>query len=169
MEGGPTVHLHGIAGVMGEDEHVVVVGRFVPPPALPILVAPLAATDRAEHIAAHDAGADVLERLLEDRGALVHLAALLAVRLAPGGQGDHPVVELFPAHAERVLMALVRAGDEPVNRYRDVTLELGHRAPGWLVMSLAAIASRQERDGHSVSSDRIYKHCCMMARSPEIS
>src|SRR5262249_52643574 len=55
-------------------------------------------------------------------------AALVAVRLAPGGQRNHPVVEPLAALAERVLLALVRAGEEPVQRDRDVTSELAHRS-----------------------------------------
>jgi len=33
--------------------------------------------------------------------------------MAPGGQANHPVVEPLAALAERVLLALVWAGDEP--------------------------------------------------------
>jgi hypothetical protein len=101
---------------MGEDEHRVVVGRVVTPPARPRLVAPGAAADGAEHVAAHQPGADVGDRLLEHRGTRVHLAALLAVGSTEGLQRDHPVMEPIPAHAERVLLALVRTGDETVQR-----------------------------------------------------
>src|SRR4029453_13102729 len=105
-----------------------VVGRVVTPPARPLLVAPGTTADGAEHVPAHHPGADVLPRLLEYRCTVVHLAALLAVGSAPGGQGNHPVVEPLAALAERVLLALVRAGDETVQRDRDVTSELAHRA-----------------------------------------
>jgi hypothetical protein len=60
-------------------------------------------------------GADVLDRFLGYPCALVHLAPLLAVGLAPGGQRNHPVVEPLAALAERVLLALIRAGDKPVH------------------------------------------------------
>src|SRR6059036_2255834 len=113
---------------MGENEHGVVVGRVVAPPARPLLVAPGTTVGRAEHVSAHHAGPDVLARFLEYRGALVHLAALLAVGLAPGGQRNHPVVEPLAALAERVLLALVRAGDETVQGDRDMTPELAHSA-----------------------------------------
>src|SRR5205814_5416544 len=83
---GPALHLHGITRVMGENEHGVVVGRVVAPPARPLLVAPGTTADRAEHVSAHHAGSDVLTRFLDYSCALVHLAALLAVGLAPGGQ-----------------------------------------------------------------------------------
>src|SRR6266508_376739 len=127
VERGPALHLHGIARVMGDDEHGVVEGRLVAPPARPLLVAPGATTDRAEHVSAHHRGHDVLARLLEYPCALVHLAALLVVRLAPSRQRNDPIVEPLAALAERVLLALVRAGDETVHRDRDMTPELAHR------------------------------------------
>src|SRR5205823_8243531 len=61
VERGPSLHLHGITRVMGEDEHGVVVGRVVAPPARPLLVAPGTTVDRAEHVAAHYPSADVLD------------------------------------------------------------------------------------------------------------
>src|SRR5438876_6400507 len=48
--------------------------------------------------------------------------------LAPGGQRNHPVVEPLAALAERVLLALVRSGDETVQGDRDMTPKLAHRA-----------------------------------------
>src|SRR5204862_5656964 len=128
VERGPSLHLHGITWVMGENEHGVVVGRVVAPPARPLLVAPGTTADRAEHVSAHHARPDVLARFLDYPCALVHLAALLAVGLAPGGQRNHPIVEPLAALAERVLLALVRAGDETVQRDRDMTPKLAHRA-----------------------------------------
>src|SRR5215211_1996400 len=127
-ERGPSLHLHRITRVMGENEHGVVVWRLVAPPARPLLVAPATTADRAEHVSAHHAGPDVLARFLDYPCALVHLAALLAVGLAPAGQRNHPVVEPLAALAERVLLALVRAGDETVQRDRDMTPKLAHRA-----------------------------------------
>src|SRR5437660_6630601 len=128
VERGPSLHLHRITRVMGENEHGVVVGRVLAPPARPLLVAPGTAVDRAEHVSAHHAGPDILARFLDYPCALVHLAALLAVGLAPGGPRDHPVVEPLAALAERVLLTLVRAGDETVQRDRDMTPKLAHRA-----------------------------------------
>src|SRR5207237_8984240 len=128
VEPGPSLPLHGIRRGMGEQEHGVVVGRVAAPPARPLLVAAGATADRAEHVSAHHAGPDVLDRFLEYPCALVHLAALLALESAPGGQRNHPVVEPLAALAERVLLALVRAGDEPVQRNRDMTPKLAHRA-----------------------------------------
>src|SRR5215211_5069515 len=95
-----------------------VVGRLVAPPARPLLVAPATTADRAEHVSAHHAGPDVLARFLDYPCALVDLAPLLVVGFAPGGQRNHPVVEPLAALAERVLLALIRAGDETVQRDR---------------------------------------------------
>jgi hypothetical protein len=64
VERGPSLHLHRITRVMGEDEHGVVVGRIVAPPARPLLVARGTTADRAEHVPAHHPGADVLDRFL---------------------------------------------------------------------------------------------------------
>src|SRR5919204_6697311 len=80
------LHLDRLARVMGDDVHVVVVWRVVAPPTLPLTIPPVPAARGPEHVAAHDGGADVLARFLDDPRALVDLAALLVVRLAPGGQ-----------------------------------------------------------------------------------
>src|ERR1700730_5101292 len=100
-----------------------------PPPTRPHqMPRPPPAAHGPEHVAAHHAGADVLERLLHDPRALVRLAALPTVCFAPSGQRSGPVMQPLPALAERVLLALIRAGDEPVQRDRDVTPELAHRS-----------------------------------------
>ena len=52
VEGRPALHLDRLVGMMGEHEYRRVVGRIGPPPAAPVLL-PLA-TDRSEHVAAHD-------------------------------------------------------------------------------------------------------------------
>jgi len=113
VERGSSLHLQRITPVMGEDEHGVVVRRVVTPPARPLLVAP-AAADGAEHVPAHHAGTDVRPRFLDYWCALVHLAALSAVVSAEGGQREDPLVQPLATLAERVLQALVRAGDESV-------------------------------------------------------
>src|SRR5919107_1127948 len=86
VERSAPLHLDRLARVMGEDEHVVVVRRVVSPPTLPLLIPPVPAAHGPEHVAAHHAGADVLERFLDDPCARVDLAALLVMLLAPGGQ-----------------------------------------------------------------------------------
>src|SRR4029450_21166 len=63
-----------------------------------------------------------------ERRARVDLAAFPAVALAEGLERDQPVVEFLTADPERMLWRLVRAGDEAVDRHRDVQLQLAHRS-----------------------------------------
>jgi hypothetical protein len=82
---------------MGEDEDRAVIGRVVTPPALPFLIAPVAAF-RPEHVATHDRRAEVFLPLL---GTIV-----VDPRLARVGFAEHrfertrtsePVVQLVTA------------------------------------------------------------------------
>src|SRR5919202_7134394 len=109
-----------------EDEHGMVEGRIVSPPALPRLVPRSRAA--AEHVPAHDRRAGATEDLLRERRARVDLAAFLAVALAERLERDQPVVEFLTADPERMLWRLVRACDEAVDRHRDVQLQLAHRS-----------------------------------------
>jgi hypothetical protein len=54
------VHLQRLARIVGQHEDRGVVRRILAPPAAPRLV-PLAATGRAEHVAAHDGRPDPLQ------------------------------------------------------------------------------------------------------------
>src|SRR5438034_6742463 len=112
-----------------EDEDGMVEGRIVSPPALPRLVPGSRAA--AEHVPAHDGRAGAAEDVLGERRARVDLAAFLAVALAERLERDQPVVELLTADPERMLWRLVRAGDEAVDRHRDVQLQLAHRSSLW--------------------------------------
>src|SRR5919106_841964 len=110
-------------GVVGEHEDGGVVGRLLAPPSAPVLV-PLAA-DRPEHVAAHDVGpARSHEPALCRRVGVVR--ALVA---------EVPAMDLPAALPQRILPALVRPGDEAVQRDRHVAgrawhrVLLGHRFP----------------------------------------
>src|SRR6185503_4327378 len=83
-----------------------------------------------EHVASHDGGADVGERLLDDFRALVDLAAFHPMHPAPRRERKHPLVEPQAADAERVVHALVRPGDEAVERHRDPETQLRHAQAG---------------------------------------
>src|SRR5919202_2178280 len=109
-----------------EDEDGMVEGRIVSPPALPRLVPRSGAA--AEHVPAHDGRAGAAEDVLRERRARVDLTAFLAVALAERLERDQPVVEPLTADPERMRRRLVRAGDEPVDRHRDVQLQLAHRS-----------------------------------------
>ena len=67
------------------------------------------------------------------------------MRRAPSGQRNDPVVEPLAPLAERVLLALVRAGDESVCRDRDVTPELAHGLSSVVVASGAGADARHVR------------------------
>src|SRR6476619_260113 len=104
----------------------MVEGRIVSPPALPRLVPRSRAA--AEHIPAHDGRSGAAEDVLGERRAGVDLAAFLAVASAERLERIEPAVELLAADPERMLRRLVRAGDEAVDRHRDVQLQLAHRS-----------------------------------------
>src|SRR3954452_20760959 len=114
--------------VVRQDEDRLMEGRVLAPPALPGVLAPGAALGRSELATPHDLGADVVVRLLDDRGADVVLAALPAVGLAPRLELDDPFVELLAALTERVLLALVGSGDVAVRRNADVNSHFAHIA-----------------------------------------
>ena len=127
LEGGEANVDSELAGVAGEHEHRLMERRLVaPPPARPRVVLPRAAA-AAEHLAAHDARADPGKRLARELRVDVRLAALEAVLLAPRHRGERPLVQQLAALAERVVERRVRAGDEAVERRRDVEDELSHR------------------------------------------
>ena len=103
-----------LALVVREDEDRLVEGWVLAPPAPPRIVAPTASGGRTELAPTHDLGADI-RMLLGDHGAAdVLLAALQAGGLPPRLQDGQPVVKPLAALAERLLLALVRAGDVAV-------------------------------------------------------
>src|SRR5690242_14400373 len=119
--------------MVGEDEHGMVVGRVLAPPAAPRLIWPRS-SDRAEHVAAHDRGANVCPALRYNGRARVVLASISAVHLSEFLERKEPLVQFHPAHAERVLLALVGATCVAVQRHRDAEPQLAH------VHSLACLA-----------------------------
>src|SRR3954452_11925807 len=97
------------------------------PPAFPLEVRPRSA-HRSEHVAAHDPGAEILERACReiivdaDRPAVSPQDVLLE-----GAGWQEPLVQLFAAAAERLVTALVGAGAEAVGRHgKSVHAKLGH-------------------------------------------
>src|SRR5690242_21188936 len=60
MERGLTLHFERRTLVMSQHKHVCVIGRIVSPPTLPAQIRPRA-PNRAEHVAAHDPGANIPE------------------------------------------------------------------------------------------------------------
>ena len=124
VEGRPPVHLDRIMAVMGQHEDRRVIGRFSAPPAGPFLV-------QSPRI-----GPNILPthhvRAPRAHGPLVRdLVGLIGPRVA-----DMPTVQLPPPLPQRVLPALIRSGDEAVQRDRHVAGGVRHREPpGWLRLS----------------------------------
>ncbi len=103
-------------------------GGLLAPPAAPGILAP-GPGPTAEHVAPHDRGTDVLQRPLRPArcwDSPRHRPYPCAPRQAC--ELDHPLVQLLAAFAERVLLALVGAGDVTVRRDRDFEPEPCHRA-----------------------------------------
>src|SRR6185369_16644158 len=149
MEDGATLHLEGRPRVMREDEDRHVIRRVLAPPTSPGIVRPRAANG-AEHVAAHDPCAQILE------------PASSELVVAPGGAGlrralhllerprrDEPVVQRFAAAPKRLLATLVRTGAITVERDAEpVHAHLRHRA---LLRGMRILASsdRVFRIGHA--------------------
>jgi len=69
----------------------------------------------------------VVEVLPDDLVVGIPRAAGLAVELAPARESVHPLVEGVAAVAQRLFDGPVRAGDEAVERHRDVERQSCHR------------------------------------------
>jgi len=128
-EGRAALKDEGRAGVRRQDEDRMMERRILAPPSVPGLVRGPGARVASEHISSHNRRADVGEELVDDGAALVRLPALLAVCLTPGGGGENPLMQAHSADTEGVLHALIRSGDEAVERYRNLEPQLGHGAP----------------------------------------
>jgi hypothetical protein len=100
--------------MMGEHENRNVERRIVAPPAAPALVP--GALAAAEHPAAHDVGAHVLDQAVHHVGVGVGLAPVQSVFPPPARGLEHPLVQSQPVLTDRVLEALIRTGDETVER-----------------------------------------------------
>ena len=99
------LHGQGISRVMCEHEHWMIKRRIVAPPAVPGIATPRSA-NRAEHVSAHDRGANVVEcfpqHVIVDAG---FTAPLFTVQRAESFCGNGPIVEMFTAFTERIAFA----------------------------------------------------------------
>src|SRR3954464_7658865 len=139
VEGGAVLELQVGPGMVRQHEDRVLEGRSVAPPALPVLVGPGAA-EGAEHVAAHDGGAHALEG--PGRVAVVQprAAPLDADHGLEGAGGEEPVHDLDGVLAERLGLALLKAGSETIQgtaeganhdfRYADWIISRHHEPPG---------------------------------------
>src|ERR1700731_688545 len=110
--------------MVSQDKDRQVIGWVVAPPALPVRVPRTVAA--AKHLAAHDVGAHVLENLAGHLRVDRVFAAAQALLLAPTGGREYPLVQPQPALPDWVLEALVGAGDESVERDRDLAGDFTH-------------------------------------------
>jgi hypothetical protein len=76
---------------MGQHEHRTVVRRVIPPPAVPLLIAPRPA-DGTEHVAAHNGGADTDLALCHEVVVEAMVTTLLPGRVTGGAGGEHPLM-----------------------------------------------------------------------------
>src|SRR5436309_3867819 len=93
--------------VMRQHEDGRVIRRLVAPPALPAIVRPRA-SDRTEHVAPKNPGADSGKTLLRDPVIDSRFAVVMAVHRPPYAQGEEPLHQLGTPDAERMLETLVR-------------------------------------------------------------
>src|SRR4029077_17973727 len=108
-----------------KDRHMV---RWIgAPPAFPLIVRPRSA-HRPEHVAAPDPGAEIPERACREVVVDAGRPAVSALDLPLEGAGwKEPLVQLFAAAAQRLVLALVGAGAEAVGRHaKGVHAKLGH-------------------------------------------
>src|SRR5690606_38891780 len=107
----------GGARVVGEHEDGHVIGRAFAPPSLPLIVGPGAA-DGAEHVAAHDPGAQVFEATPREVvvDATPRAGGIAALILVKHPRAHEPVVQRFAADPEGVVRALVGTSTVAVDR-----------------------------------------------------
>jgi hypothetical protein len=103
-----------------QDEHGHAERRVVSPPAVCDRIVLPTAFAAAEHASAHQRRPGGVERFPDDVVVGIPRAAGFAVQLAPARQFEHPLVESVASFAERPFDSPVRAGDESVERHREI-------------------------------------------------
>src|SRR5437867_3978837 len=112
-------HLNRRAAVMRQHKYGAVVRRVLSPPAAPGVIGP-GATNRAEHVASHDPGADALPKTRCDIVIDAGGAAGLTIDALERAGRDKPFVQSLTTDAEGILASLVRASAVTVERNRKV-------------------------------------------------
>src|SRR6185295_3776113 len=127
MEDGAAFHLQRRARMVRQDKDRHMVRWIGAPPALPLIVRPGSA-HRSEHVAAHDPGAEILERVCREVVVDAGRPAVSTQNVPLEDAGwNEPLVQLFAATAERLVTALVGAGAEAIGRHgKSVHAKLGH-------------------------------------------
>src|SRR5258706_11065883 len=115
--------------MMRQHEDGRVIRRLVAPPALPALVRPRA-TDRTEHVAPENPGADSGKALLRNSVIDSRLSIVMAMHLAPHARVDEPLHQFRASDSERILEILVRPGTVAVDGNREaLDAEFRHYIP----------------------------------------
>src|SRR5260370_36274216 len=123
--------------VMCQHEDGRVIRRLVAPPALPAVVRPRA-SDRTEHVAPKNPGADSGKALLRNSVIDPRLSIVIAVHLPPYTCVEEPLHQLRAPDAERILEILVRPGTVAVDGNREaLDAEFRHYIPRCLVSGTA--------------------------------
>src|SRR4051812_49709983 len=119
MEDGAALHLQRRARMVGQNEDRHMVRWIGAPPALPLIVRPGSA-HRSEHVAAHDPGAEILERACREIVVDADRPAVSPedVPLERAGR-QKPLVQLSAAATQWLVLALVGARAEAVGRYAE--------------------------------------------------
>ncbi len=119
VERRPALHGDGRTGVVGEDEHRMVEGRIIAPPAGPFVLTPRS-PDRTEHVPSHDGGTDTDIAPRDEAIVDALVTAVHADHLSTGAGSEHPFVQSVTTYAERVVDALRLPGRVSVKRDREV-------------------------------------------------
>jgi hypothetical protein len=128
MEYGAALHRDRWPGVVGQHKDLCVVWRIVAPPAFPCIVGP-GASDRPEHIAPDDPGANVAEAARRKTVIDIGSAAIIPEHLLKSSGGEDPFVQRHAANAEWIVEILAGACTVAIQGYGEgVHTEFGH---GW--------------------------------------
>jgi hypothetical protein len=111
--------LQRLSPVMREHEDRPVEGGIVAPSSAPGDRVPRAGA-ATEHVATHDGRADVVERLVDDLGAWIDLAAFEPLRPTPDVELERPLVKLgrVPLPADAPRSGCARRGSHPTTSRR---------------------------------------------------
>src|SRR5438105_2782512 len=121
------------ARVMRQHEDGRVIRRLVAPPALPAVVRPRA-SDRTEHVAPKNPGADSGKALLGNSVIDSRLAIVVTVHPPPHACLEEPLHQFRASDAQRILEILVRPSAVTVDGNREaLDTEFGHYIPRCLV------------------------------------
>src|SRR5690348_8199 len=113
MKDRPAFHGDRLTRVASQHEHWRMIGRILPPPTAPRVVAPRPAHG-AEHVAAHDVRPDLIPAAFRKIIVGTCGPVRFSLHLAKRARDHKPVVERLASDAEPVLPVLARTSAVPV-------------------------------------------------------